>query len=196
MPAIGNSLAGAALKPLVVASLRYLPNALRFISQIPADWSSAMLPSRNVMFDTCRNISRQHLLAHPLAAAVVILGLSIGLTACTNPYDPGQRALGGAALGAGTGAAIGAVAGGGHGAAIGALAGGAIGAVGGVATTPPSPYYGGGYYQQPGYYQQQGYYQQPRYYAQPGYYPQPGYYQQPGYYGQPGYYQRWPGSGY
>jgi hypothetical protein len=76
----------------------------------------------------------------------LFLGLStlIGLAAC-NPYDPGQRALGGAAIGAGTGAAIGAIAGGGRGAGIGALAGGAIGAVGGAATTPqrpPPPGYG------------------------------------------------------
>ena len=43
----------------------------------------------------------------------------LGLSACTDPYDPGQRALGGAAIGAGTGAAIGAIAGG--------IAGGTIG---------------------------------------------------------------------
>ncbi|ABQ29748.1 MULTISPECIES: hypothetical protein [Acidiphilium] len=72
----------------------------------------------------------------PLGLALL---LAAGLGACTNPYDPGQRALGGAALGAGTGAAIGALAGGGRGAATGALIGGAIGAVGGAATTPPPP---------------------------------------------------------
>ncbi len=66
-----------------------------------------------------------------------ILPLALGLAAC-NPYDPGQRALGGAAIGAGSGAAIGAIAGGGQGAAIGALAGGAVGAVVGAATTPRS----------------------------------------------------------
>jgi len=66
-------------------------------------------------------------------------GLILAISACTNPYDPGQRALGGAAIGAGTGAAIGALAGGGRGAATGALIGGAVGAVGGVATTPPPP---------------------------------------------------------
>ena len=71
----------------------------------------------------------------------------LGLTACTNPYDPGQRAVGGALIGAGTGAAIGGIAGGGHGAAVGALAGGAVGAATGAVTTPtppPAPYYGGG----------------------------------------------------
>ena len=84
--------------------------------------------------------------------AALALGLTalVGLSSCTDPYDPGQRAVGGAAIGAGTGAAIGAIAGGGRGAGIGALAGGAIGAIGGAATTPqrpPPP----NYYQQPGY---------------------------------------------
>jgi hypothetical protein len=73
------------------------------------------------------------------------LGLPmLGLTSCTDPYDPGQRAVGGGLLGAGAGAALGGIAGGGRGAAIGALAGGALGAVGGAATTPtppPQPYY-------------------------------------------------------
>lgn len=71
-------------------------------------------------------------------------GALLSLAAC-NPYDPAQRALGGAALGAGTGAAIGAIAGGGRGAATGALIGGAVGAVGGAVTTPrepPPPRYG------------------------------------------------------
>jgi hypothetical protein len=82
--------------------------------------------------------------------AIGSLGIAVllGLTACSNPYDPGQRAAGGGLLGAGAGAAIGAAAGGGHGAAIGALAGGAAGAATGYATTPPPPpprYYGPGY---------------------------------------------------
>jgi len=96
-------------------------------------------------------------------------GALLSLAAC-NPYDPGQRALGGAALGAGTGAAIGGLAGGGRGAATGALIGGAVGAVGGVATTPqpPPPAYG----YPPGYgYPQQGYY--PQQYPRPM---PPGYY--------------------
>ena len=83
----------------------------------------------------------------------IILSLTLlaglGLTACTNPYDPGQRALGGGLLGAGAGAGLGAIAGGGSGAAVGAVAGGALGAIGGAATTPtpPPPAYGynGGY---------------------------------------------------
>ncbi|MEO8715867.1 MAG: glycine zipper domain-containing protein [Acetobacteraceae bacterium] len=99
-------------------------------------------------------LPRTRLLA-PAAAIMAVLSLS----ACTDPYDPGQRALGGGLLGAGAGAAIGGVAGGGSGAAIGALVGGAGGALVGAATTPqPQPYY-----QQP-----QPYYQQP-----PGYYPPP-----------------------
>ncbi len=78
--------------------------------------------------------------------AVAGLGLAVLISGCTNPYDPGQRALGGGLLGAGAGAALGGIAGGGHGAAIGALAGGALGAVGGAVTTPapppPRPAYG------------------------------------------------------
>lgn len=71
--------------------------------------------------------------------AIVLAGLSLGATGCTNPYDPGQRAIGGGLLGAGAGAAIGGLAGGGSGAAIGALGGGALGAIGGAATTPNPP---------------------------------------------------------
>src|SRR4051794_14199817 len=76
------------------------------------------------------------------------IALLLGLAACTNPYDPGQRAVGGGLLGAGAGAALGAAAGGGRGAAIGAAAGGALGAITGAATTPPPP----GYSPPPGYY--------------------------------------------
>ena len=94
--------------------------------------------------------------------AALIGALSVG--ACTNPYDPGQRALGGGLLGAGAGAGLGAIVGGGQGAAIGALAGGALGAVGGAATTPQAPQQR--YYQQPGYQQQPVYQQQ----QAPGYY--------------------------
>ncbi|MGI4942005.1 MAG: hypothetical protein ACRYHQ_15835 [Janthinobacterium lividum] len=66
---------------------------------------------------------------------IATTGMTLSLAAC-NPYDPGQRAVGGGLLGAGAGAAIGGIAGGGRGAGIGALAGGALGAVGGAATTP------------------------------------------------------------
>ena len=72
---------------------------------------------------------------------VVVVGLVLSLSACTNPYDPVQRTIGGGLIGAGSGAAIGAAAGGGHGAALGAAVGGAVGAVGGLITTPPPPHY-------------------------------------------------------
>jgi len=85
-----------------------------------------------------------------LGAAAIVL--AAGLSACTNPYDPGQRAVGGGLLGAGAGAAIGAAAGGGRGAATGALIGGAVGAVTGAATTPPPPPPAGYYPPAPGYY--------------------------------------------
>jgi hypothetical protein len=71
----------------------------------------------------------------------IALALS-SLVACTDPYNPGQRAVGGGLLGAGAGAAIGGLAGGGTGAAAGALIGGAAGAVGGAATTPRRQEYG------------------------------------------------------
>ena len=93
--------------------------------------------------------------------------LMLGLSACTNPYDPAQRAVGGGLIGAGTGAAIGAAAGGG--AALGAAIGGAAGALGGIATTPPPP----GYYPQAYYPPSPGYPPQAYYAPPPGYYPPP-----------------------
>ena len=98
-----------------------------------------------------------------IAGAALGVALVLGVSGCTNPYDPGQRAIGGGLLGAGTGAALGAIAGGGHGAALGAAIGGAAGVLGGVATTP-RPYYP----------------------PPPGYYPPPGYPPPPGYDGAPG----------
>jgi hypothetical protein len=76
------------------------------------------------------------LLSKTMILVVACAGLLAG---CQNTYDPGQRALGGGAIGAGTGALIGGLAGGGRGALTGALIGGAVGAVGGVATTPRRP---------------------------------------------------------
>ncbi len=73
---------------------------------------------------------------------IATLGLAFGLGACSNGYDPGQRAVGGGLLGAGAGAGIGALAGGGKGAAIGGLTGAAVGAGTGYATTPQRPVYG------------------------------------------------------
>src|ERR1700740_2663818 len=68
-------------------------------------------------------------------AACAIAALALGLSSCTNPYDPVQRGLGGGILGAASGAAIGAAAGGGPGADLGAAIGGATGIFGGVAST-------------------------------------------------------------
>jgi hypothetical protein len=70
-----------------------------------------------------------------ISALLVILSL----TAC-DPYSPGQRAVGGGVLGAGTGAAVGGLAGG-H-AGTGAAIGGGLGAITGAATTPERPTYG------------------------------------------------------
>src|SRR5215471_14715490 len=74
-----------------------------------------------------------------IAPFTAAFGVALALSACTNPYDPGQRAVGGGLIGAGTGAAIGGIAGGGRGAAAGALIGGAVGAIGGAVTTPQRP---------------------------------------------------------
>lgn len=77
---------------------------------------------------------------HKKLAMSLTVAVALSLSACTDPYDPGQRAVGGGLLGAGAGAALGGIAGGGRGAAIGALAGGGLGAVGGAATTPQRGY--------------------------------------------------------
>lgn len=47
-----------------------------------------------------------------LALGGIGLAMALGLSACTNPYDPGQRAVGGGLLGTGAGAAIGGAVGG------------------------------------------------------------------------------------
>jgi hypothetical protein len=93
-----------------------------------------------------------------ILAFMVAVGLVLGLSACTNPYDPVQWTIGGGLIGAASGAAIGAAAAGGHGAALGAAVGGAVGAVGGRITTPPPPAYHG-YYS----HRQYGYYNNRRY---------------------------------
>ena len=64
-----------------------------------------------------------------------MLAIGVTLAACSTDSQS-DRTIGGAALGAGSGAAIGAIAGGGRGAAIGAIAGGVGGALIGRATTP------------------------------------------------------------
>ncbi len=98
----------------------------------------------------------------------MIVASAIGLAGCTNPYNPGQRALGGGAIGAGGGAILGSALGGNAGA--GALIGGALGAGAGALTTPQRPRYNNGY-------SNNGYNRPPP----PGYYnqPPPGYYNQP-----------------
>src|SRR5436190_15892736 len=42
-----------------------------------------------------------------ISLRVVVVGLALSLSACTNPYDPVQRTIGGGLIGAGSGAAIG-----------------------------------------------------------------------------------------
>jgi hypothetical protein len=91
------------------------------------------------------------------APCMIAMGLVLGLSACTNPYDPVQRFVGGGLIGAGSGAAIGAAAAGGHGAALGAAVGGAVGAVTGLLTTPPPPAYGYYNHRHYGYYNHRHY---------------------------------------
>jgi hypothetical protein len=93
--------------------------------------------SRNTM--TTVEVGNRNMSIRTIAGGAVGLALILGLSACTNPYDPAQRTIGGGLLGAATGAAIGAAAGGGHGAALGAAIGGGVGALTGAATTPPPP---------------------------------------------------------
>ncbi len=78
-------------------------------------------------------------MSRKITVGVVIAGLGLGLAGCSNPYSPGQRAVGGGLIGAGAGAGIGALAGGGKGAAIGGLSGAALGAGTGYLTTPTPP---------------------------------------------------------
>lgn len=81
--------------------------------------------------------------AKKAAVLAVAFAAAISLTGC---YTPGERALGGAAIGGLGGAGIGALASGGM---LGpTLAAGAVGAAGGAligAATAPQPHYYGGY---------------------------------------------------
>src|ERR1700720_3831866 len=92
-----------------------------------------------------RTLEKTEMTKPRIIPCVVAIGLVLGLSACTNPYDPVQRTIGGGLIGAGSGAAIGAAAAGGHGAALGAAVGGAVGALTGLITTPPPPAYHGSY---------------------------------------------------
>lgn len=74
----------------------------------------------------------QQTMSSRIATMAVLAGLGFVLAGCGN--RPGERALTGGLLGAGTGAAIGAVTGGSP--AAGALIGGGIGALGGAVTSP------------------------------------------------------------
>jgi hypothetical protein len=70
---------------------------------------------------------------------VIGAGLLVVTAAYADPYNPGERAITGGLVGAGTGAVIGAIAGGGRGAGIGAAVGGGLGAITGAASTPARP---------------------------------------------------------
>jgi osmotically inducible lipoprotein OsmB len=70
--------------------------------------------------------------------AIAVLALAAGLAACNSP---GERAVGGALIGGGSGALVGGALGGRRGALAGAGIGAAGGAIVGAATTP-QPVYG------------------------------------------------------
>lgn len=71
-----------------------------------------------------------------MKAALVVCALALGLAGCSE-YSRQDRAVGGAAIGAGTGALIGAAATGtGTGALVGGLIGAGTGAIIGAETTP------------------------------------------------------------
>jgi hypothetical protein len=82
-----------------------------------------------------------------ITSCAFALGMVLGLSACTDPYDPDQRAFGAVACSVqARELPSGGIAGGGRGAATGALLGGALGAIGGAATTPSPGSYGRSYY--------------------------------------------------
>jgi hypothetical protein len=57
-----------------------------------------------------RGVGKQSVMKKLIYSCAFAVGLAMGLSACTDPYDPGQRAIGGGLFGAGTGAAIGGIA--------------------------------------------------------------------------------------
>jgi osmotically inducible lipoprotein OsmB len=72
------------------------------------------------------------MMTNRIATILVLLGLGAGLAGCGE--RPGERALTGGLIGAGTGAVIGGATGGNAG--TGALIGGGVGALGGAVTAP------------------------------------------------------------
>jgi len=67
-----------------------------------------------------RGTEKEPVMKKLISSCAFALGLAMGVSACTDPYDPGQRAIGGGLLG------------------------GSLGALGGAATTPSPDYYGYG----------------------------------------------------
>ena len=59
---------------------------------------------RNRLSVCCANVTMTKSRA---TRCMVAMGLMLGVSACTNPYNPVQRFVGGGLIGAGSGAAIG-----------------------------------------------------------------------------------------
>jgi hypothetical protein len=51
-----------------------------------------------------RRVGKEPVMKKLISSCAFVVGLAMGLSACTDPYDPGQRAIGGGLFGAGTGA--------------------------------------------------------------------------------------------
>ena len=144
-PAMGNS-----TMSIYTHRSQASPFSDTFLSGKARTLSSLVLLGRNLSDSSYVSLTwgnrgeKEPVMKKLISSCAFVLGLAMGVSACTDPYDPGQRAVGGGLLGAGTGAAIGGIAGGGRGAATGALIGGTLGALGGAATTPSPDYYGYG----------------------------------------------------
>jgi hypothetical protein len=50
-----------------------------------------------------RGAEKESVMRKLISSCAFVLGLAMGVSACTDPYDPGQRAVGGGLLGASTG---------------------------------------------------------------------------------------------
>jgi hypothetical protein len=53
-----------------------------------------------------RRVGKEPVMKKLISSCAFVVGLVMGLSACTDPYDPGQQAIGGGLFGAGTGAAM------------------------------------------------------------------------------------------
>src|SRR5262249_2394637 len=141
------------------AALTRIRTGMKSRPEFPGTPIQRNAPAPRDVYPEAADRQRSRAVKRTIVTCLICSGLILGLSACTNPYDPAQRFVGGGLLGAASGAAIGAAAGGGPGAAMGAAIGAAAGAFGGGAPTPPAPPYG--YYGGPTHYRYHPPYQYP-----------------------------------